>query len=233
MISFILHKPEHPGNVGAIARILANFGFEKLILIDPQCDHLSEEALKRAKHGKKLLEQADILKDLESVNCDWVFATSGKIGSDYNIARSPLTARIAAEKVAQTKAKHIGILFGPESRGLTNQELSCADAFIHIKAAKTYPILNLSHSVGIIAYEIFNAKQSKKEIFTPLSKKDKQVLFQRINDALDSLTFTTKDKKETQQKLWQRIIGKALLTRREAFTLMGFLRKVEQKKGKQ
>ena len=44
MISIVLVEPKNSGNVGAIARAMANFGFSKLILVNPKCNHLSQTA---------------------------------------------------------------------------------------------------------------------------------------------------------------------------------------------
>jgi len=53
-----------------------------------------------------------------------------------------------------------------------------------------------------------------------------------VNDALDSMVFETKERKETQKTLWKRIVGKSFMTRREAYALMGFLKKILQRKFK-
>ena len=93
-----------------------------------------------------------------------------------------------------------------------------------IPTNKKYPVLNLSHSVGIMLYEL--SLQKTAQSFTPLQKKDKEVLEGLIDETLDTLKFDTKDKKETQKMLWHRLIGKSFMTRREGFALMGFFKKV-------
>ena len=60
MTDIILLEPENAGNIGAIARTMLNFGFEQLMLINPQCKHLSQEAKDRAKHAQKILETARV-----------------------------------------------------------------------------------------------------------------------------------------------------------------------------
>jgi len=62
MISIILVEPKNSGNVGAIARTMANFGFSKLILVNPKCNHLSQTARNRAKWGNSVLKKAKIVK---------------------------------------------------------------------------------------------------------------------------------------------------------------------------
>ena len=65
MTTIILVEPETPGNIGAVARAMANFGFNKLLLVNSQCNHLDEEAKNRAKAGLNVLEKAKINKNLK------------------------------------------------------------------------------------------------------------------------------------------------------------------------
>jgi len=58
-------------------------------------------------------------------------------------------------------------------------------------------------------------------------KKDKKILLKLINQSLNKLKFSTKDKKETQKKLWKRIIGKSYLTKREFQAMCGFFKKIK------
>jgi len=47
----------------------------------------------------------------------------------------------------------ISILFGRENWGLNNEEVKRSDMICTIPTAEEYPILNLSHAVGIVCYE--------------------------------------------------------------------------------
>ncbi len=228
-VSVILVRPEHPGNVGAVARIMANFGFTQLVLVDPVADHTSEECKKRAKHAQDVLKKAVVVDALEDADCDWLIGTSGKLGSDYNLPRLPLAPWQLAGRITAAKKK-VGIVFGPESSGLLNEEVEGCDVFVSIPANPKYPIINLSHSVSIILYELFIASLGKPVPFTPIGLKDKEVLTDLIDETLDTLPFETEEKRKTQKMLWHRLIGKSFLTRREAFGLMGFFKKVLKKR---
>lgn len=229
-VCVVLVRPEHPGNVGAVARVMANFGCARLVLVEPSCDHLSEESKRRAKHAQEVLEKAAVVGSLDATGCDWLVSTSGKLGSDYNISRLPLAPWQLAGRIAAVKKRSVGVVFGPESSGLSNEELRTCDAFVSIPASTKYPVINLSHSVAIVLYELFVAAQGKAVAFTPISVKDKEVLLELIDQALDSLPFETEEKRKTQKLVWHRMVGKSFLTRREAFALMGFFKKVLRKR---
>ncbi|MBD3209606.1 RNA methyltransferase [Candidatus Woesearchaeota archaeon] len=224
-VNVILVRPEHPGNIGAVARTMANFGFQQLVLVEPAAAPQDEEAVKRAKHGNRILKAARTVPALADAGCSWLIATSGKLGSDENIPRLPLQPWQLAGRIASSE-QPVGIVFGPESQGLSNEELELCDAFLSIPTHNAYPVLNLSHAVSIILYELSIARQGKSTPFKPLGDKHKQVLLGLIDKAVEALPFQTIDKRETQKKVWHRMIGKSFLTSREGFALMGFFKKV-------
>ena len=227
MTSIILVEPETEGNIGAVARVMKNFDFEELILINPKANHLGREALDRATHAKSILKKAKI-KDFSCLKSfDYLIGTTAMLGSDYNIPRSPLTPEQLAEKISKAKGK-IGILIGREGTGLNNEEIRKCDFIVAIPTSKKYPTMNISHAVSIILYELFK-KLGKEKINKHINfatKKDKEIILRYVNKVLDKMEFSTKEKKETQRIVWKRIVGKAMLTKREAFALMGFLRKL-------
>jgi tRNA/rRNA methyltransferase len=230
MISIVLVGPEKSGNVGAIARVMKNFGLKDLILIDSKCDHLNKEALDRASHAKDILKKAKLAKKEQLKSFSLLVGTTAKIGTDYNIPRIPLTPAELSSRLKELSPKtKIGILFGRESFGLSNQELMMCDFSITIPTAPTYPTMNLSHSVAVVLYELFKERLalSLKSGFTPISVKEKEVIMGKIEKILGKMKFSTPSKEHTQREMWRRFLGKSMLTRREAFTLMGFLRKLE------
>jgi len=227
MISIILVEPQTEGNIGAVARVMKNFDFKDLVLINPKADHLAREALDRATHAKTILKKAKV-KDFSYLSrFDYLIGTTSMIGSDYNIPRSPLTSQQLAEKISKVKGK-IGLLIGRESTGLNNEEIKKCDFVVAIPASKKYPTMNVSHAVSIILYELFKklGKGKINEHINFATKKDKEIILKSINKVLDKIEFSTKEKKETQKIVWKRTIGKGLLTKREAFALIGFFKKL-------
>ena len=223
-IDVVLVEPEIAGNVGAIARAMKNFDFYNLILVNPKCDIKSSEAICRAKNAQEVLDNAKVVSSINELNYDYKIATTGKLGNDYNIQRSPLTAEELPEKILNIDSS-IALCFGRESHGLTNDEISSMDFVVNIPSSKEYGVLNLSHAVSIILYEIFKHKTDIKETFKPINEKDKKLLIDIVNQKLDNLKFETESKRKTQKTIWKKIIGKSMLTKREAYALMGFFKR--------
>lgn len=223
MISVVLVEPRNSGNVGAVARAMANFGFEKLVLVNPKCNHLSQTARNRAKWAQDVLRKAKAVKKLPKFST--LVATTGKAGTDYNIPRSPVTPE-QLSKIMPRNAD-TAIVFGREPTGLTNEEILECDFVMAIPASKKYPVLNLSHSVAVVLYELSKAKEKHISHIVFASEADRKQLMKMLSKALDKMEFATKEKKQTQKIVWKRMIGKSFLTKREAFALMGFFRKIK------
>jgi len=226
MIGVVLIEPETEGNIGAIARVMKNFDFKEIVLINPKADHLGREALDRATHAKDILKKAKV-KDFSYLKkFDYLIGTTAMLGSDYNIPRNPLTPEQLAEKASKVKG-NVGILIGRDGTGLNNEEIKRCDFVVAIPTSKKYPTMNISHAVSIILYELFKklGKEKIDEHINFATKKDKEIVLRYVDKALDEMAFSTKEKKETQRIVWKRIVGKAMLTKREAFALIGFLKK--------
>lgn len=222
-MDIILLEPETPGNIGAVARVMMNFGFTNLVLVHPLCDHLSKESQDRAKHARDILKKAKIV-DLNALKkYHTLIGTTAQLGTDYNIPRSPLPPE-QLSKIVPDK-KDVGILFGREGSGLSNKEIELCDFVVTIPTSKQYQTMNLSHSVAVICYELSKHKENITSHIRFATSADKKQLLKMIFVRLNAIKFSNKTKKETQKKIWKRIVAKSFLTKREAFGLMGFFRK--------
>jgi len=221
MIHVILIEPENEGNIGAIARVMKNFGFEKLVLINPKVK-ISDVVRARAKHAQDVLDNA-LIADVDYLSkMDLLVGTTAKVGTDYNVNR---TAIVPQELATQVGDRDFGLLIGREGIGLTNEELKKCDIVVTIPANSDYPTLNISHALAILLYELskHSGDKSNKDI-EPATRKDIGVLQEYVDNAIDEMDFSL-EKKEIQKTVWKRFIGKSMLSKREAFAMMGFFRK--------
>lgn len=227
MVDVIVVEIEKPGNLGAIARAMANFGLKNLVLINPKCEVKADEAIWRAKHAKNILETA-IVTDFSVLDkYDYLIATTAILGTYYNLPRCPITPEQMAEKVNSIRGRSVGLLIGREGPGLTNEEVKRCDFVVTIPASK-YCTLNISHACAIIFYELFKAKGKKEltEKFIPINNKEREHLLKRFDELFETIDFGSFQKKETQKMTWKRVLGKAMLTKREAFVIFGLLKRL-------
>src|SRR3989338_435682 len=105
MISIVLVEPETPGNIGSIARVMKNFGLERLVLVNPKCSHLDGEAIGRAMHSVNILKKAIVVDDFSSIRKDFgtLVATTAALGTSTNVARLPLLPEQLAAKYSELR----------------------------------------------------------------------------------------------------------------------------------
>jgi tRNA (cytidine32/uridine32-2'-O)-methyltransferase len=161
-IRFVLVRPRSPGNVGSAARALKNFGFGNLYIVDPRLhknkDEIGEEPFfekesrKMAWNAEDLLKKARVVNSLEEAitDCELVIGTAPAPPQNFKV----LTPEEGAKMIAGAKGK-TAVLFGTESYGLTQKQISKCNAVIKIPTHEDYKDLNLSQSLVLIAYLIF------------------------------------------------------------------------------
>ena len=157
-LNFVLDNPTNPGNIGAIARTMLNFGLNDLRIIGPPREW-TEETRNRAKHAQDTLQRVQFHDSWESCMEDvsLIIGTSGKreFGDKVDFRHFLLPSEMK-ERLANVEGR-VAVVFGEEGVGLTQEQLRKCDLFLTIPTWEGYPILNLSHAVNIIAYEWFGS----------------------------------------------------------------------------
>jgi len=217
----ILQEPKHEGNVGAVARCMKNFGFDKLYLVN-SCK-LGDECFKRSKHAKNIILNAKKFDTLDEAlkQIDFIVGTSGIVNlNDKHHIRNPITPRQFVEYAKRLESE-VGLLFGREDYGLYSEELLHCDLLVNIPASKKYPILNLSHSVAVILYELASADLNLKiKGHRKSSKFEREKLYEQFNNFLAEVDYPH-HKREHTQILFRRLMGRATPSKWEFHTLMG------------
>ena len=173
-ISFILHKPQLSENIGACARAIKNFNFQKMTVVDPKPIYPNDKILATSVGAKNIISKSKNFDNLESAlkNIDVVIATSARF-------RNKNIKHIQLEDLKKIDyKKKVAFLFGSEASGLSNNEISYANYTLQIPTNPDFKSLNLSHSLIIIAqvvHSIINSKVSsfiKSKKIKSASKKD-------------------------------------------------------------
>ena len=155
----VLIEPEIQGNVGAVARAMLNFGFNELRIISKIGYEFEDEALARSKHAKKVLLDSVIFPDWKSCMQDvsLVIGTSGKreYGEKVSFRHFVMPEELAV-RLLDVEGK-VALVFGREGVGILTDELQMCDILVTIPTWEGYPILNLSHAVSLILYEMHKA----------------------------------------------------------------------------
>jgi tRNA/rRNA methyltransferase len=151
-IRIVLVEPSGALNIGSISRVMKNMGLTQLVIVNPQCEVLGEEATRMSVRAIDLLEAAIIVPDLPTAlqGCTRVIATTAR---DRAIPTALETPRQALPWLVES-SEPTALIFGREDSGLTNTELNYATRYIRIPVGSEYSSLNLAQAVGVCAYEL-------------------------------------------------------------------------------
>ena len=224
-IHFILVRPQMGENIGFAARALKNFNFTKLRIVNPICIWPNQKALVTSVGAKDILLASKIYNSLDKSigDLDLIFATSSRV---RKVNKKIISVNDLNEKIK--KKQKIGIVFGAEASGLSNNELNCADYLVKIPTNEKFNSLNLSHSVILFCFEIFkilsNKKPSYKSNYKSLkatkSKVNKFLNF--IIKSLDKKGFLQPDhKRQSMLRNIKNIFYRANLSEQEIRILLG------------
>jgi len=197
-IHFILIRPQLGENIGSVARAIKNFNIKYLRIVNPRCNWPNQKALATSVGAKDILKSAKIYKSLENSIADLniIFASTSRI---RKVNKNIISISDLKNKIK--KGSKIGILFGPEASGLSNDEISCADYLVKIPSNKKFSSLNLSHSAIIFCFEFFKIFSNKRNKYisgykSPLAKKNEVNKFLNfIIQGLDKKGFLQPDHK--------------------------------------
>lgn len=225
MISVVLVEPEGPVNIGMIVRTMKNFGFSRLVLVNP---NLTEESYRYAVHATDVLEKALIVESFEeALNLfDLTIGTTGKPGGRFIPYRAPIYPWELGETLKDYTGK-AGLFFGRESIGLKNEELERMDFVVTIPTSDTYPVMNLAQAVAVVLYELSKGRRKAKvHSLEPSTRREKEELLRVWEMLLEVLNYPKDpERREVFLKVFRRAIGRAFLYGREVHTLIGPLRR--------
>ena len=234
-MAIVLVRPQFAGNIGSVSRGMKNMGLSRLILVSPAQDHLSAEAKMMATSAKDILEKAEIFSRQEDalVGFRWIAGTSARKGRNRGPFITP--REISPEIIGHARSIPVAILFGPEDRGLTNEELAPCQALISMPTHPQLPSLNLAQAVMILCYELHLAALAHQagEASTP-GPFPKMAEFQKVErmyahleDLLLRIGFLDPQNPKRIMHTMRRVFGRAGLSDREVAVLRGIFRQLE------
>lgn len=240
-VRVVLVEPAGALNVGAVARVMKNMELRQLVLVNPQCDPLGEDARKMAVHAVDILETAITVATLPQAlqNCQRAIATTGRARSKNFQIEHP---RAALPWLLEAPS---ALIFGPEDRGLNKEELNYAQRFVRIPANSAYSSLNLAQAAAICFYELYQAAMSAnsldnlqhsqtaaKSAFPPPTQPAASIealerYYQHLQDVLLQIGYLYPHTVASRMEKFRRIFNRAQLSTSEVTMLQGILSQIE------
>ncbi len=220
-ISIILARPNFPENIGSVARAMKNMGLNRLILVDG-CSPLHMNAYRLASGAEDILERAEefptLREAISEMGC--VVGTTSRCGKE----RSPLlTPTALLKRIIPLSAKNrIGLVFGSEREGLTNEELSLCQLYVRIPSSESFPSLNLAQAVMVLCYEFFQSSMTIQKRTTPLARAEQlERMFEHMERTLLNIGFLDAKNPKRIMSVLRRLLGRSEMEEREVQIFQG------------
>lgn len=227
----ILVESRGARNIGSVARAMANFGMHDLRLVQPQTDHLQEEARQMAVKAGGILEKAKLYPDLQSAleGCHCSFGTTRRLGKYRVDILNPDDA--ALQLLPLLEGGRVAMVFGREDKGLKTEEIDLCQRLITIPTDDNLPSMNLAQSVGICLYEVYRQlgrMQGKSTGTKKLAEIDEvEALFAHMRRTFVDLDYLNPQNPEHILRTYRRLLGRAGLDPREVRALRGLLSSID------
>tara|TARA_B100000674_G_C37786070_1_gene889521 strand:+ start:237 stop:1064 length:828 start_codon:yes stop_codon:yes gene_type:complete len=229
-IKIILVEPQLSENIGTSARAMLNFGLESLSLVSPKQNHLSLRSVRASAGADFVLKNARTFQSVEEAISDtsYVFACTVRKRDMVKPYCGPAELKNIFSSLP--KKSNVGIMFGREKSGLTNEQISFADMILQIPTNPKFSSLNLAQAVAIISSEInrIDKKYDNNDIFNSnsvIAKKEEVIgFFDHLERALNVSGFLRPiEKKETMMINIRNIFTRSSLNRQDVQTLRGII----------
>lgn len=231
-ISIILVEPQMGENIGAAARAMKNFGIQNLRIVAPRDGWPNDKARSMSVGAIDIINRAEIYNSLPAAleDLSYIYATTAmprSINKEYILSRD-LAAEIKNKSA-------IGILFGRENYGLSNEEISYANKIITIDTDIKFSSLNIAHAVALVTYELFQYNNNERQDLKIHQKAANQVeiehFYNHLFMELDKRAFFRVPEKKLQMTQKIRNIFSRIdnLSQSELQTLRGIVKVLSEK----
>lgn len=227
-IHIILAEPQIPENIGSVARAMANMGITRLALVKPKNCDLSRVLKTATGSSIEVVEEMEIYDDLKEAlgPFQYTVGTTARLGTRRPAMADP--RQLAQELIPISQENRVAILFGPEDRGLSNDQLRSCHKIVTINTA-SFSSLNLAHAVMILCYEIFMA--SRESDTTPLPRLangfELEGMYGHLRDVLIRIGFVHPQNPEHWMLNIRRFLSRLPLRAREVKIIRGICRQID------
>ena len=235
----ILNEPQLAVNIGAVARVMANFGLHDLRLVRPRDGWPQEKAWASASGADWPLNDAKVFERLEDAVADLrlLYATTAR---PREVRVPILTPREASVhlRAASALGQGIGLLFGGERAGLETHDIALCQAIVTIPIDPKFRSLNLAQAVAINAYEWRTGLGDAPppafgEEDPPADQAMMLGLYEHLEGQLDEAGFFhPPEKRPSMVRNLRAMISRARYTEQEARTFRGVITALSRGRGR-
>ncbi len=226
-IHIVLNRPRFPENIGSVVRAMRNMGLSRLRVVAPE-NYDTEKILRLATHDSaemvaRIEQYADLAAAVGSMN--YVVGTTARLGGERQAVRKP--GDLARQLVTISQDNQVAVVFGPEDRGLVNEEIRLCHVLVNIPTAD-FSSINLAQAVMIICYEIFKAVKAPGAEFAPrlASRQELDGMYDQVKDMLVRIDYILPDNPDYWMNKLRVFFSRMPLRAREVSIIRGICRQM-------
>lgn len=221
-LHIILVEPIYRGNIGAVSRIMHNFSFYNLRIVGKIPE---KEDQIMAVHSEEIMNNAQIFPDLKSAlhDIDRAIVMTRRFGRKKKIDYNPMQT---AEYLHSSKNLNIGLVFGRETWGLTDEEAELCHLRCYIPANDKFPSLNLSQSAAVILYEIYSYNWKCNHRNKPAPKETVDETVSYVMQVLENIHFFKHATQDNIKSIFETIFYRANITKPLAYKVKSIFNRI-------
>jgi tRNA/rRNA methyltransferase len=226
-------------NIGAVARVMANFGLDRLRLVNPRDGWPQDRAWPLASGADWVLDGVRVFDSVAAATADLttVFATTARPRETRQPVRTPREAsRVLYDDAASGLG--VGLLFGSERAGLETTDIALCQGIVTIPIDPRHQSLNLAQAVAITAYEwrtlILDAPPPRFRDSEPPASNDLLVgMYEHLEAELElGGFFYPPEKKRSMSQNLRVMLGRAAFSEQEVATMRGAIHALAKGRGR-
>jgi tRNA/rRNA methyltransferase len=232
-IVIVLCRPRYPENIGSAARAMRNMGIRRLVVVQPEF-YDRARILKLATHvAADVVAHLELFDELQPAlaSCNYVVGTTARLGGQRRLIRSP--DKLADHLIPISQDNTVALLFGPEDRGLSNEDLRLCHALATIPTAD-FSSLNLAQAVMVMCYELFRAGADEVQEATPrlASRHELDGMYAQVKELLVRINYIQPDNPDYWMNKIRHWLSRLPLRAGEVSIIRGICRQIDWYAGK-
>ncbi|MCA1979155.1 MAG: RNA methyltransferase [Thiobacillus sp.] len=232
-IRIVLARTSHPGNIGAAARAMKTMGLSQLVLVDPAV-FPNSQADAMASGAADVLANARVCATLAEALADTHLALGVSARRRDIVAEVLMPGEAAQRLLAEAQAAPVALVFGNETSGLSNEELSLCQGLVTIAANPEYSSLNLAAAVQVLCYELRRVWLAQDSWPQPeldaASGEELEKFYLHLETALAELEFLNPGSPGKLLQKLRRLFSRTRLAKEEVNILRGILTAAQEAK---
>lgn len=227
-LSIVMVRPRYSENIGAAARAMCNMGLKTLVVVAPENFDI-EKVRKLATHAASdVVDKIEMYQHLREALSpyNYVVGTTARLGGERLTISSP--SEMAGKLAGISKKNRIAVLFGPEDRGLLNEDIRLCHELVNIPASD-FSSLNVSQAVLIICYELFLSGLEEKPKFVPrlATRHELDGMYDNVKDILVRIDYINPENPDYWMNKLRHFFTRMELRAREVSIIRGICRQID------